>query len=257
MRGTIIHYSGSDGRGLVAADRRQIPFEIRQWRSQVAPSVNQVVDLEFEDQSLASVAVVPEHILLKERASQLTARIGASAAPVLSSLRETANANAGAPAGLVRRLGKPLVACHAAFTLSALLLPFLSISSPFGQTGRSYTLFGLDKISESLGASVSGSAWALLAILAPLLPMAWRSRWAWIALLLPLLATLKPAFDIVGAARQASRAMSDAFGAEISAQIARQVADMLGIGIGAWVCLACALPVAGIGLKRVLLPPSA
>ena len=45
MRGKIIHYNGNDGRGLVAADTRQIPFEIGQWRSDTAPSLNQIVDL--------------------------------------------------------------------------------------------------------------------------------------------------------------------------------------------------------------------
>ena len=43
MRGRIIHYNGNDGRGLIATDNRQLPFEIAHWRSDTAPAVNLVV----------------------------------------------------------------------------------------------------------------------------------------------------------------------------------------------------------------------
>ncbi|MGY0612704.1 MULTISPECIES: hypothetical protein [unclassified Luteimonas] len=258
MRGKIIHYNGSDGRGLIAADNRQLPFEIGHWRSDIAPTVNQVVDIALAGDDLESVARVPEDVLIKERAGQLASKLGSSGAAALQSIRDAAPTTGGnAASGWRQRLGIPLLAAYGVFAVSALGLPFISVSSPFGMGGRSYSLVGLGELSEALGASVGGAFWPWLAILSIALPVFWRSRFAWLALLLPLLATLKPAFDIIGAAGKASRAMGDAFGGDISSQMASQMADMIDTGFGAWACLLAALFVACVGLKRVLLPPAA
>ena len=54
MRGRIIHYNGADGKGLISADQRQIPFEISLWRSDTAPAVNQVVEMRLDGEILES-----------------------------------------------------------------------------------------------------------------------------------------------------------------------------------------------------------
>ena len=77
MRGKIIHYNASDGKGLVAAAGQQFAFQIGQWRSDSAPAVNQTVELEFgEDGTLQSLAKVADEILLREKASELAGRLG-------------------------------------------------------------------------------------------------------------------------------------------------------------------------------------
>ena len=258
MRGRIIHYNGTDGKGLISANRRQIPFEISHWQSEIAPAINQVVDLVLDGDTPTSVTRVTDDVLLKEKATDLAGKLGAAGGAALHSLRDAAPGNISqAPTGALQRLGKPLLVAHGIFVFSALFLPYLSVQSPFGVGSRSFSLTGLAEASEAMGASVGGAFWTWLGILSIALPVFWRNRAAWLALLLPLLATVKPGIDLLLAAGKASDAMSDTLGADIGRQIAKQIAEMLHVGFGAWVCGFAALVVAAIGLKRVLLPPTA
>lgn len=256
MRGKIIHYNSSDGRGLVAAADRQLPFEIAQWRSDVAPAVNQVVDVVLSGDTLASLARISEDVLLKEKAGQLANALGSAGGAALQSLRDARPADGSSAGGALQVLGKPLLVAQGIFALSALALPYLSIN-PMGMGGRSVTLAGLSDLSELMGASVGGAFWVWLGILSIALPVFWKSRWAWLALLLPLLAALKPALDIASAARKAARGMEGMLGAQAGSQVTQQMLDMIDTGIGLWACLLSALFIAALGAKRVLLPPSA
>ena len=253
MRGRIIHYNGNDGRGLIAADNRQMPFEIGNWRSDTAPAVNATVEVTLAGDAIEAVARIPEDVLLKEKASEIASRLGSAGGAALQSLNPPA-ATASAAGGL-HRLGKPLLVAHAAFVLAAFAMPYLSFN-PLGLGGRSFTLMGLSEASEGMGISVGGSFWTWLAILSIALPVLWRNRLAWAALLLPLVATLKPGIDIALAAAKATSALGNSFEASLQRQIAEQVIEMLQIGTGAWICLLSALATALIGLKRVLLPPA-
>lgn len=250
MRGRIIHYNGSDGRGLIATADRQIPFEIAQWRSDTAPVVNQIVEIQLSGDALASVSRVPDDVLLKEKAGQLASKLGSAGGAALQSLKDSSPTSA--PNGWWNTLGKPLVIAQAVFTLSALALPFVTISAPFG-IGRSFTLAGLAGLSEQMGTSMGGALLVWLGILSIAAPLLWKSRWAWLALLLPLIATLKPALDITAGIRKASSGMGQMLGAEVSSRMTQQLLDMLGTGIGLWVCLLSALFIAALGAKRALL----
>lgn len=258
MRGRIIHYNGTDGKGLVSAGQRQVPFEISQWHSDIAPAINQVVELKMAGDTLESVTRITDDVLLKEKASELAGKLGNAGGAALQSLRDAAPASATGPAlAGWQLLGKPLLIAHGAFVVAAIFLPYLSVESPFGIGSRSFSLTGLSEASEAMGTSVGGAFWTWLGILSIALPVFWRNRAAWLALLLPLFATVKPGIDLLLAAGKASDAMSDALGADIGRQIAKQIAEMLHVGFGAWVCGFAALVVAAIGLKRVLLPPTA
>ena len=90
MRGRIIHYNGNDGRGLIAADNRQLPFEIGHWRSDTAPSVNATVDLALAGDAVESVTRVPDDVLLKEKAGQLASKLGTVGGAALQSIKEAA-----------------------------------------------------------------------------------------------------------------------------------------------------------------------
>lgn len=257
MRGRIIHYNSTDGKGLVSAGQRQVPFEISHWRSDTAPAINQVVELSLQDDSLESVTRVADDVLLKEKASDLAGKLGAAGGAALHSLRDAAPASLPqVRAGAIQFLGKPLLIAHGVFAFSALMLPFLSID-PLGLGGRSFTLAGLSEASEAMGTSVGGAMWVWLAILSIALPVFWRNRLAWLALLLPAFATIKPGIDIALAASKATRGLNDSFESQLQRQIVEQLLDALQIGFGAWVCVLAALVVAAIGLKRVLLPRNA
>lgn len=254
MRGRIIHYNANDGRGLVAGDdQQQYPFEIVQWRSSMAPAMNQVVQLDLADGKVSAVTRVSDEELLKEKASALAARLGSAGGAALQGIKR-GSAGVSSPAGgWVGLLGKPVLIAQALFAVGALFLTYVSFTSPFGVGGRAFSLVSLSGLSEQLGASVGGSFLPWLAILSVGLPLFWKSRWAWLALLLPLLATVKPFVDIALAANKAASAMGGGFGG----QIADQIMDMIGMGAGAWVCLLSSLFLAAIALKRTLLPPVA
>lgn len=258
MRGKIIHYNANDGRGLIAADSRQWPFTIDQWRSDVAPAVNTVVGLDLAGDELRGISRIPDDVLLKEKASQLAGKFGTAGGAALQSIKGASAATdvAAHARGWMQLLGRPLLIAHGLFAVSALLLPYIEIQNPFGMGGRRFTLTGLSEASEAMGASVGGAIWPWLAILSIALPVFWRSRFAWLALLLPLLATLKPAIDMALAANKATRAMGDMLGSEMAQVMTRQVADMVGIGVGAWACLLAALFIAAVAVKRFLRPPS-
>ncbi len=254
MRGKNIHNNGADGRGLIAADNRQLPFEIGHWRSDTAPAINTTVDLVLAGDAIDAVTRVPDEVLLKEKASKLAGKLGSAGDAALQSLRDSAprDATQGIGAGW-SRLGKPVLIAQAIFALSALALPYLAISTPFGG-GRSFTLAGLSEISQQLGSPVGSTFWLWLAIASIGVPMFVRHRLAWLALLLPLFAVIKPVIDMAAAARQASRQLGGLMGSDMSGQIAQQIADMLQPGIGAWLCLFSALFLAAVGAKRTLLP---
>lgn len=254
MRGRIIHYNANEGRGLIAGeDQQQYPFEIVQWRSSVAPAMNQTVQLDLANGKVSAVTRISDEDLLKEKASALAARLGSSAGAALQGLKAT-SADGGNPAAAwIERLGKPVVIAQAAFAVGALFLTFVTVTPPMGLGSRSFSLLSLSDLSEVLGASVGGSLLPWLAILSFLVPLFWKNRWAWMALLLPLLATVKPFVDIASAARK----VASAFGGDIGSRMAEQLAEMIAMGLGAWVCGLSALFLAAIAVKRAMLPPAA
>lgn len=256
MRGKIIHYNGGEGKGLVSADGRQLPFEIAQWRSDSAPAVNQTVELQLEGDTVQSLTRVSEEALLKEKASAFAGRLGGIGDDAMGAMKGASSSAgaAGFQAG-VARLGKPLLVIHVLFAISALFFTYLKIDPGFGM-GRSFSLVGLADISEQFGSSVGGSLLPWFAILSILLPVFWRSRWAWLALLLPLLATIKPWLDVLSAVRKASKSMGGLGGPDLGRAMGEQVLDMLGTGMGMWLCLLTSLALAGFALKRTMLPPA-
>ena len=257
MRGKVIHYNGNDGKGLIAAEGQQHPFEISQWHSDSAPAVNQTVELDLEQGKLVAVRRITEEALLKEKAGELAGKLGVAGNSALQSLRQGAtDAGASQVAGSwLQVLGKPLLAAHGVFAVSALFLSYLKIQNPMLPASQGYSLVGLSKLSEQLGSSIGGSLLPWLAILSIGVPLFWRSRWAWLALLLPAVATFKPWLDIFLALSNVSEQVSQ-FDAGMAQMMAEQLMEMLGTGAGFWLCLLSSLFIAAIAFKRVLLPPA-
>lgn len=251
MRGRIIHYNGNDGKGLISADNKQYPFEIGQWQSETAPTLNTVVDFDSDAERPSAVRRVSDEVLMKEKASELAGKLGAFGGAALQSAQGAATqSNLGNP---VDRVGKPALISQALFAVGALFLSFVKINGGFGP-GMGYTLAGLSKLSEQMGVSMGSGLLVWLAIGSLLVPMFWRHRLAWLALLLPLVATLKPAWDISSAMH--GMASQSGMGNEFSQAMSKQLSDMIDPGLGAVVCVLSALVLALIAIKRFLLTPA-
>jgi hypothetical protein len=218
MRGRIIHYNSNDGKGLISADNKQYPFEIAQWQSETAPSLNATVDFDSDGERPSAVRRVPDETLMKERAGELAGKIGAFGSAALQGAKgAAANSGVGNP---LARFDKITLITHVVFVLGALFLPFVSITSDVG--------FSLVDIPSPIG----DPRLVWLAILSVLLPMFWRNRLAWLALLIPLLA-------VVNLLRTENHLM-----------------NTVSFSSGMVVSLLAALFLALISIRHFLLPPS-
>jgi len=245
-RGRIIHYNATEGKGLVATADRQFPFEIGHWRTDVAPTTNTVVELQFEDERVASVRRVSDDVLLREKASELASRLGALG--VHAAEGEPANRARAASRLLAERVGRPALIAQGAFAIGALMFSFVSINAGYG-IPQSVSLARLSGLASSLGTSVGSEVLVWAGIASVLVPMVWKHRVAWLALVVPLIATLKPVWDI----RSQVEAMSTGMGSEFGIAVADRVAEMVRPGTGAYLCAISALVLAGIGIKRSIL----
>lgn len=244
MRGRIVHYNNTEGKGLIAAANRQYPFEISQWQSEIAPAVNAVVELDIDGERPSAVRRVSDDVLVKEKASELAGKLGKLGGAAL----QGAQGAAAAPTvnGLLARVGKPALVAQGAFIVGALFLSFIKINGGFGPT-QGFTLLGLSKLAETTGLSMGSGVLAWLAILSLLVPMFWHHRLAWLAPFLPLLAVLKPAWDVSAAVDKAAE------NSGLGSAMAQQMSDMFSFGAGAWICGLAALCLTGIAIKRILL----
>ena len=255
MRGRIIHYNSGDGKGLAAANDQQYPFDISQWRSESAPAVNQVIELQLADGWVSSLRRIPDDVLLKEKASEMAGRLGGLGSAAMVNLRGLSNRDTTGVVPVLARLGKPLIAVHALFALAALFLPFLKVTPAFGGMQRSFTLTGLMDLARPLGSDIGGGALPWLAILSLGVPVLWPSRWSWVALLMPLIASLLPIWNLFVAIARAS-SQASAFDRQIGTAVANQLMKMLSPGLGLWLCLLTAVVLGVVAVKRTAFPPA-
>lgn len=258
MRGKIIHYNATDGRGLVATDERQLAFDIGQWRSELAPAINQTVEFVLDDQQhLASLKLVDAQTMAKERLNQFANSAGgqsqlaaAQGAAVLQQLRE--------------RMGLASMVAATVLFLAWFLLPALSVSMGMG-IGHSFSVSDLLGLQLSqMGADSSFGFWALLGLVAVALPWLtpWlRSRRASLLNAAPLVmlavAFLRVRWQVHAAATQAIDAAGALGGAQAQAmaqgmldQMSAQVSQALSFGIGFWLVLLLGLALAVLGMRR-------
>jgi hypothetical protein len=245
MRGRIIHYHGADGHGLISADGKQFSFGIADWRGAIAPALNALVEFEPEGDRAATIYLVSDEAQLREKAGELAGKLGAMGNFAIA--HGSKHAAALTEAAPWKRIETPVLIAHLAFCFGALFFTF--VGTRFGQ---SYTLAGLSKLFEQMGASAGGGLLVWLAILSILLPMLWRHRLAACALFLPLLATVKPMWDFRRAFGAAFGAGGDRLPAAMSRAMNEQISQMLSIGLGAWICVLAALVLAAFALRRLV-----
>lgn len=187
MRGRIIQYNASEGRGTIAAGIEQHPFEIAQWRAEAAPAIDRAVEFELREGALSDIKPLAIEAMDP-------AQIGSAAVDKLSGFGDyLAASDTGASWSLpVGRLGRIGVVAWLGFVVAATLLSYFSLDMPgyamaFGAPGGSMGISLLSLVQVSDSASFNGGRLLfLIALVGGCLPVFWRSAYAWLGLLLPL-----------------------------------------------------------------------
>lgn len=171
-RGKIIQYNTQTGEGIVVVEGSQYDFSIRLWKSEVAPGPNRVVEVELNDGLICAVGIVPDDVLMREKAAELTGKLSAAFG------QDGVDAR-GLLARLVTETGKPALIALAVYFVATLFLPTI------GAMGQSVALW------DAL--AFQGSGWRFLLFLAwisPVITFFVPNRHAAWAMLLPLLVIL-------------------------------------------------------------------
>jgi hypothetical protein len=253
MRGKIIQYNGADGNGTLVVDGRQYRFALDAWRADRAPTINKVVEVTLDNDVVAAVAAVGDDVLLKEKAAQLSGKLGSLLNKIPASIPASAgtSADAAVPGGIasggavtagsiVERYGKPVLVAYLLFLIGTLAFNAVSISA-FGQ-GVGKSLFEISSLMSQFGGNGGGSikALLLLAYASIATPLVWHDRRAWFALVLPLLALLWAIFSTVQAL------------GSLGNNVTEGMSDFFSIGFGFYLSLAAAIALAVLGVKHVL-----
>lgn len=260
MRGKIIHYNGNDGKGLISAGERQLPFSISQWCSDSAPAVNQTVDVSLDDTgALVRIVLLDGQTLAKEKLSQFASLGGDQGQQAATKGKAVFQQVSG-------RMGVSLMIVCAVLFFAWFFLPALSVNLGYGSKSFSVSdILGLDLQSGS-----SFGFWSFLGLVAVLLPWVapWlRARWASLAFCAPLLmviiayahvrwqmhASISNAMDQAG---QLGGAQAQAMIQGMADQMAANVGKAISYGVGFWIVLLLSLYLAFIGIKRYLSTPS-
>jgi hypothetical protein len=226
MRGRILQYNGSDGSGVISAEGRQYPFSIAAWKSEAAPAVGKTVELTLAGEQVQSVTLVGDDVLLREKASELTGKLGGLVGEIAK------GGGTGAGGSLVTRYGTPVLVAYLVFLLST--LAFNAISMQMLGMKQGVSLFDLGKAFAASGGGAGGvKLLLLLAYASVAAPLVWRDKRAWLALLLPLVAVLWGWLSI-------RRAMSGA----------GPMSELFSYGLGFYLACLAAIVLAIGGLQR-------
>ena len=235
MRGKIIQYNGTEGRGVIIAEGSQYPFTITSWTSESVPAAGKTVEIELNEGVAAAVSLVTDDILLKEKTAELGGRLGTALGNIdLASLQ----GNGGSL--IVARYGKVLLGAYALFVIGSLAFNAVSMSMLGNSMGKS--LFAVTSLLSEMGGDGGGSVkmMMILAYIGAGLPIVWPDRRAWLALLLPLVATLWAIFAVMK--------IMDSLGGGIMGDMS----DLVSIDFGFYLSLVAAIVLAAGGVKRFL-----
>jgi len=235
MRGKIIQYNGTEGRGVIIAEGSQYPFTITSWTSESVPAAGKTVEIELNEGVAAAVSLVTDDILLKEKTAELGGRLGTALGNIdLASLQ----GNGGSL--IVARYGKVLLGAYALFVIGSLAFNAVSMSMLGNSMGKS--LFAVTSLLSEMGGDGGGSVkmMIIMAYIGAALPIVWADRRAWLALLLPLVATLWAIFAVMK--------IMDSLGGGIMGDMS----DLVSIDFGFYLSLVAAIVLAAGGVKRFL-----
>ena len=182
MRGKILQYNGSDGRGIIVIDGVQHQFGIAAWKGDTAPVVGKTVDVTVANGQVESVALVGDDVLLKEKTAELTGKLGA----IVGDLSKGGAAGAGGT--IMGFYGRNLLIAYVVFLLGTIF--FNAISINFLGTSQGQPLWDLAKMMDAFGGAGGIKAGLLLSYVSFAVPFFWRDKRAWLTQLLPVLTVL-------------------------------------------------------------------
>jgi len=259
-RGKILRDTSS-GAGLVSISGQQHPFELENvWRSDTAPRLNAVVDVELsEEGQIVSIVIVPESQLATEQATEAFDKAKEKGAAIAVGLAakfgiETIVGMAALGAGWffltlasIKLFGNVSSGMTFWQVLSALNSPMGLLQAAGGQTGSTgiYGFFGA------------------VCFLGPLLRFFWQDARAHLAGLLPLGFMLIVGLMVYLAMRSGAgdaEAAASAFGGRDAARVASEMASAMAkemmkaitIGFGAYLSFGVSVYFAGKSLIRFL-----
>ena len=254
MRGKIIHYNSNDGKGLISAGERQLPFNIGEWSCDSAPAVNQTVEVTLDEAGAPiRIVIIDAQTLAREKLSQFASLSGDQSQQAATKGKAVFQHVSG-------RMGMTaLVACIALW-VAWFFLPAVDIDAVI--TTRSLPF------SEVLGYSVAhpenGGSFGffsfvgLLCIVAPWIAPWLTQRWAPrlnfapLAFVIVFLIHLKwqmhtavsQALDSVGGY---GGEQGQAMATQMIQNISDQLSKAISIGWGFWVVLLASLALAAVG----------
>lgn len=246
MRAKIIQYNSTEGKGIAMADGQQYDFTIRQWRSEVAPSVGQSIDITLDDGHIACIFIVRPEELIKEKLGGVNKGL-----PTFDPKAIDINALN----KWLEVLGIPVIAAYLIFIISTTLFEAIGIKV-MGAPVIGLTLWNIGQGLSSVSGSSGGIGFLLIvAYLSFLIPLFWNDRRAWFALFLPILPLLKTGFDIFTAISTLKKTMAAAMGnmgdmSGIGQTISKTYSDMFTYGFGLYVAVASAMLLAFFALQR-------
>lgn len=254
MRGKIIHYNSSDGKGLISAVERQFPFGISQWSSDSAPALNQTVELTLDEAGTPiRIVLIDAQTLAREKLSQFASLSGDQG-------QQAATTGKAAMQQVRSRMGGSLMIVCTVLFIAWFFLPALSVNLGFVKKDFSVSdVLGLD-----LQSGASFGFWSFMGLVAIVLPWIapWlRARWASLCFCAPLLmigiayvhvrwqmhTSVANAIDQAG---QLGGAQAQAMVQGMVDQMSENVGKALSYGFGFWIVLLLSLYLAVVGIKR-------
>jgi len=167
MRGKILQYNGSDGRGIIVVDGQQHSFGIGAWKGDIAPAVGKTVEVGLANGQVQALSLVGDDVLLKEKTAELTGKL--------------------ASGSIVQHYGRNLLIAFGVFLIGSVFLNAISMN--FLGVRQGQTLWNIAKMMEAFGGG-SIKTLLLLSYLGFAVPFFWKDRRSWLVLLLPLVTML-------------------------------------------------------------------
>lgn len=244
-RGKILRDT-SAGPGLIMADGQQYSFSLEGlWKSEEAPRVGMVVDLDFGDQeSITGIRAVPESQLAREQAE--------------ATMDAARKHGAALASGAVARFGIPSLVGGAALVLGWWMLPAASVNA-FGASGHVTFWQILGYVNAGTvtsfggGGSPSVGIYGLLAIIALAGPFAyhfWKDKRALLGGLLPLIFMLMVALMLRNAMGAAGAGGGEL--GEFANRMRDEAMKAISIGSGVYISLLASLYFAASGTIKFL-----
>jgi hypothetical protein len=247
-RGKILRDTNA-GQGMLMAGGLQYSFSLEgTWKSEEAPRVGMVVDIDFNsNDEIVAITAIPESQLAREQAEVAMAAARERGAAIAS--------------GAVAKFGIPSLVAAACIVVGWFMLPAVSVNIPFGGSGHLtfWAILGVvnsgNMASLARAGSSSSGIYGLLAVIAlcgPFVHHFWRDKRALLGGLLPLLFMLLVGLVIRNAMAEAFGAASNGVLGEFARTAQKEAMKAISIGSGVYLAMLASLYFAAVGTRKFL-----